>query len=90
MGAENKIYINDDLTHLKTSMRKALWDHPDVVRVGTSNGKILFTYKKEGSEQTISIESPADLVKKLGWSLEKLHSYRLCIEDEALAKERTA
>ena len=81
-GYNPDIYINDDLTHLKNSMRKALWEHPDVSRVGTINGKLLFTYKVEGHEETVSVESPSDLVHKLGYSMEQLHAYGLCMEDD--------
>ena len=84
---ESKIYVNDDMTHLKTTMRKILMKQPGVIRVGSINGKLLFTYKINNKEETTSIQDPMDLVKKLGWSLEKLQALGLCMDDEELPSE---
>ena len=81
---EFNIFITDDLTQTRALIRQILKDLPDTVRVNTINGKILYTYKDNGQEKTIAIDSPIDLVRKLGWSLCKLKSLGLCVDDEDL------
>ena len=88
---EFNIYINDDLTQLKTTMRKELHTHPDTIKVGTVNGKLLYTYTDKRAEtpvnRTVTIDSPIDLIKKLNWNIDKLHSLGMCVEDERLESD---
>ena len=49
----NIITLND--------VTKILMKQPDAVRVGSINGKLLFTYKTKDKEETTSIQDPTDL-----------------------------
>ena len=81
---EFNILITDDLTHTRASIRKALLETPGTVRVNTINGKLLYTYKGNDDDNavTVSIDSPLDLMHKLGWPMEKLRSLGLCVDAE--------
>ena len=79
---EFNIFINDDLTQARSIIRKALSNQPDKVKVGTANGKLLYTFTNNGFEKTVSIDSPMDLIRKLDWSMDYLSSLGLCVDGE--------
>ena len=85
---EFNVYIYDDLTQSRSSIRKTLLSLPNTVRVGSVNGKVLYTYKNEqGNEKTVLIGNTIDLVYKLGWSLDRLNSLGLCVTSDDLDGE---
>ena len=40
---EYNIFINDDMSNLRSTIRHALHSHPDTVKIGTINGKLIYT-----------------------------------------------
>ena len=69
---EYNIYLNEDLTNLRMRMKTALEKEAGVSDVWTMNGNIRLTYKHNGKTSKLQIDTPEDLIKKLGWNFSRL------------------
>ena len=85
-SAHPHIYVYDDLTFVRGRMRALLRDEPGVTRVGTVNGKLLVTCKADGAdkssktETTHVIDTPEDLINKMGWTWSRLDFHDLAAD----------
>ena len=73
---EHNVYINEDLTPLRMRMKNAL-EREGVSDLWTMNGNIRFMYKLHGRPTKIQVETPEDLITKLGWNFSRLNLLRL-------------
>ena len=80
------IYLNDDLTSLRSKMRYILSKESDMEHVNTINGRLLCTKKVNGKDIVITIDTPADLMRKLRWEYQRLEYEGLVtsVDDELL------
>ena len=70
------IYINDDLTPLRTRMARILRHDPSTQSGWSIDGRIFGTMLENGREVKKIVESPDDLFK-LGWSEEKVKNLNI-------------
>ena len=73
----SSIFLNDDLTSLRSKMRYILSREEGIERVNSINGKLLCTKLVNGKNVVTSIDTPADLMRKMNWQYQRL-------EDEGL------
>ena len=71
LDAYKSVFVNDDLTTMRSKLLYELKRDGSVTRVWTMNGKILCIQEENGKEVKKTIDSPDDLFK-VGWSEEKV------------------
>ena len=65
------VFVNDDLTNMRSKLVYELKRDDSVTRVWTMNGKIMCIQEEDGKEVKKMIDSPDDLFK-VGWTEEKV------------------
>ena len=65
------VYVEEDLTPLRSRMVRALREDSAVKAVWTIDGRIFVIRKKDGKEEKVVMDSSHDL-KKMGWSAERI------------------
>ena len=81
---EYNIYINEDLTPLRNRMKHILMKQEGVSDLWTNQGKINFTYKMNGKVEKVQIDTPEDLIMKMGWTFGRLDLLRLTADTSPL------
>ena len=71
LDAYKSVFVNDDLTTMRSKLLYELKRDGSVTRVWTMNGKIMCIQEENGKEVKKTIDSPDDLFK-VGWSEEKV------------------
>ena len=89
-NGEHDVYINDDLTALRSKMRYILSKEKDIAHVNAVNGKLLCTKLVNEKNVVITIDTPADLMLKMNWDYQRLEFEGLVtsVDDQLLGYYR--